>query len=74
VFLRFFLVVVECGFCWGFCENGCAERGFLRGKRGEVVVKCVAGIDSKRLGEIGTAFLHICEFIFHAGDSRPVPG
>jgi hypothetical protein len=30
-----------------FYEIGCAERGVLRGKRGEVVVKCVAGNDSK---------------------------
>jgi hypothetical protein len=59
-----FLVVVEYGFCWGFCRFGCAERGFLRGKRGEVVVNCVAGSDRKKLTEIGTAFLHISEFIF----------
>jgi hypothetical protein len=58
------LVVVECGFCWDFCEFGCAERGFLRGKRGEVVVICVAGSDRKKLAEVGTAFLHIYEFIF----------
>jgi hypothetical protein len=42
-----FGVVVEHGFYWGFCEIGCAERGVLRGKRGEVVVKCVAVSDSK---------------------------
>jgi hypothetical protein len=30
-----------------FAKNGCANRGFLRGKRGEVVVNCVAGSDSK---------------------------
>jgi hypothetical protein len=58
------LVVVECGFCWGFCEFGCAERGFLRSKRGEVVVICVAGSDSKKLAEVETVFLHIYEFIF----------
>jgi len=53
------LVVVEYGFCWVFREFGCAERGFLRGKRGVVVVKCVAESDSKKLAKIGTAFLHI---------------
>jgi hypothetical protein len=58
------LVVVECAFCGGFCEYGCAERGFLRGNRGEVVVKCVAKRDSKKLTENGTAILHIREFIF----------
>jgi hypothetical protein len=42
-----FFVVVEYGFCWDFDEIGCAERGVLRGKCGEVVVKCVAGNDSK---------------------------
>jgi hypothetical protein len=36
----------------------------LRGDRGEVVVNCVAKCDSKKLTENGTAFLHICEFIF----------
>jgi hypothetical protein len=56
--------VVEHGFCWGFCEFGFAERGFLRGKRGEVVVNCVAGSDNKKLTDLGTAFLHISEFIF----------
>jgi hypothetical protein len=29
-----FLAMVE----WGFCGNGCPERGFLRGKCGGVVV------------------------------------
>jgi hypothetical protein len=53
------LVVVECGFCWDFCGFWCAERGFLRGKRGEVVVNCVAESDSKKLTEIGTAFLSL---------------
>jgi hypothetical protein len=42
-----FLAVVKYGFCWGFYEIGCANRGVLRGKRGEVVVKCVAGSGSK---------------------------
>jgi hypothetical protein len=42
-----FFAVVEHGVCWGFCEIDCAGRGFLRGKRGEVVVKCVAVSDSK---------------------------
>jgi hypothetical protein len=51
------LVVVEYGFCWGFCKFGCAERGFLRGKRGEVVVNCVAGIDSKKAGRNWDSFL-----------------
>jgi hypothetical protein len=26
------------GFCWGFCELWCAERGFLCGKRGAHLV------------------------------------
>jgi hypothetical protein len=47
VFFAVFFVVVKYGFCWGFCEIDCAERGVLRGKRGEVVVICVAKRDSK---------------------------
>jgi hypothetical protein len=39
-----------------FGEIGCAERGFLRGKRGEVVVICVAKRDSKSALKNGTAF------------------
>jgi hypothetical protein len=39
-----------------FCENDCAERGFLRGKRGEVVVICVAKRDSKSARKSGQAF------------------
>jgi hypothetical protein len=37
-----------------FAKNGCANRGFLRGKRGEVVVDCVAGSDSKSALKNGT--------------------
>jgi hypothetical protein len=51
-------------FLGGFREYGCANHGVLRGKRGEVVVKCVAKSYSKKLTENGTAILHICEFIF----------
>jgi hypothetical protein len=58
------LRVVDVVFCGGFCENGCAERGFLRGKRGAVVVICVAGSDSKEQAENGTAFFQISGFIF----------
>jgi len=64
IFSLFILVVVESAFLRGFCEYGCAKRGVLRGDRGEVVVNCVAKCDSKKLTENGTAFLHICEFIF----------
>jgi hypothetical protein len=42
-----------------FCESGCAERGFLYGKRGDVCGECVAGSDSKKLAGIGPAFLFI---------------
>jgi hypothetical protein len=42
-----FFAVVEHGVCCGFYEIDCAERGVLRGKRGEVVVICVAKRDSK---------------------------
>jgi hypothetical protein len=38
-----------------FAKNGCANHGFLRGKRGEVVVNCVAGSDSKSALKNGTA-------------------
>jgi hypothetical protein len=64
---RILALFFDCGgarFLLGFCKFGCAERGFLRGKRGEVVVICVAGSDGKKLTEIRTAFLHIFEFIF----------
>jgi hypothetical protein len=54
---------VECGFCWVFCESWGAKRGFLRGKRGEVVVQCVAGNDRKKLAENRTAFWQIYKFI-----------
>jgi hypothetical protein len=52
------LGVVDMVFCRGFCEIGCAERGFLRGKRGEVVVICVANRDSKSALKNGTVFLY----------------
>jgi hypothetical protein len=35
-FPGYFPAVVEGGFCWGICKFGCAKRGFLRGKRGEL--------------------------------------
>jgi hypothetical protein len=57
------LRVVDAVFCWGFCENDCAERGFLRGKRGEVVVICVAKRDSKSAPKIRTGFSHKMRFI-----------
>jgi hypothetical protein len=57
------LGVVDVVFCRGFCENDCAERGFLRGKRGEVVVICVAKRDSKSALKNGTAFLYEMRFI-----------
>jgi hypothetical protein len=50
------LRVVDVVFCRGFCENDCAGRGFLRGKRGEVVVICVAKRESKSALKNGTAF------------------
>jgi hypothetical protein len=37
-----------------FAKNGCANRGFLRGKRGEVVVNWVAGSDSRSALKNGT--------------------
>jgi hypothetical protein len=46
-----------------FCENDCAERGFLRGKRGEAVVICVAKRDSKSAPKIRTGFSHKMRFI-----------
>jgi len=55
IFAEFF-GVVDVVFCRGFCEIGCGERGFLRGKRGEVVVICVAKRDSKSALKNGTAF------------------
>jgi hypothetical protein len=58
-------------FLLGFLRILVSRTWFLRGKRGEVVVICVAGSDSKRLAEIGSAFLHIYEFIFVR---VPVPG
>jgi hypothetical protein len=66
------LGVVEHGFCWGFCEIDCAERGFLCGRRGEVVVICVAKRDGNMLAKNGTAFSHIREFIFRVADSRDI--
>jgi hypothetical protein len=38
-----------------FAKNGCPNRGFLCGKRGEVVVNGVAGSDSKSALKNGTA-------------------
>jgi hypothetical protein len=61
------LRVVDVVFCRGFCEIGCAERGVLRGKRGAVVVICVAESDNKEPAKNGTAFLRICEFILWGG-------
>jgi hypothetical protein len=42
-----------------FADFGCAERGFLRGKRGGVVVICVAKRDSKSRTKNGTPFLNL---------------
>jgi hypothetical protein len=50
------LGVVDVVFCRDFCEIGCAERGFLHGERGEVVVICVAKRESKSALKNGTAF------------------
>jgi hypothetical protein len=50
-----------------FAKNRCANRGFLRGKRGEVVVNCVAGSDSKSALKNGTApFLFFADFFSSA--------
>jgi hypothetical protein len=53
-FLVFFPGVVEWCFWWGFCEFGCAKRGFFRGKRGGNVVNYMAGSGSKFAGKNGT--------------------
>jgi hypothetical protein len=47
-----------------FANFGVQNVVFCVVKRGEVVVNCVAGSDSKKLTEIGTAFFHIYDFIF----------
>jgi len=47
-----------------FANFGVQNVVFCMVKRGEVVVNCVAGSDSKKLTEIGTALLQISEFIF----------
>jgi hypothetical protein len=47
-----------------FANFGVQNVVFCVVKHGEVVVNCVAGSDSKKLTEFGTAFLHIYEFIF----------
>jgi hypothetical protein len=57
----------------GFFANfGVQNVGFLRGKRGEVVVNCVAGSDSKRLAEARDSFFAHLRVYFCAGDSGPV--
>jgi hypothetical protein len=43
-------------FLLGFCEIGCADVVFLRGKRGEVVVICMAGRGGKSAPKNGTGF------------------
>jgi hypothetical protein len=50
-----------------FAKNGCANRGFLRGKRGEVVVNCVAGSDSKSALKNGTARFSFFRGFFRFG-------
>jgi hypothetical protein len=47
-----------------FAKNDCAGRGFLRGKRGEVVVICVAKRESKSALKNGTAFFYEMRFIW----------
>jgi hypothetical protein len=47
-----------------FANFGVQNVVFCVVKRGEVVVNCVAGSDSKKLTEIGTALLQFSEFIF----------
>jgi hypothetical protein len=49
------------GFCWGLCESGCAERGFLYGKRGDVVVNVWLEVTEKTWRKLGQLF---CVFIF----------
>jgi hypothetical protein len=46
-FLARFLFVVEWCFCWGFCEIGCANVVFLRGKCGAILDRCVAKLGGK---------------------------
>jgi hypothetical protein len=62
-------------FAGDFCENDCAGRGFLRGKRGEVVVICVAKRESKSALKNGTAFFYEMRFIWlprrDAANSQP---
>jgi hypothetical protein len=50
-----------------FAKNGCANHGFLRGKRGEVVVNCVAGSDSKSALKNGTARFSFFRGFFRFG-------
>jgi hypothetical protein len=58
--------VVDVVFCRGFCENGCAERGFLRGKCGGVVVNCVAEGGSQSALKNRTDFSHKVRFILRS--------
>jgi hypothetical protein len=58
-FGRFFLVWWLWCFAGVFANFGCANVVFLRGKRGEVVVTCVAKSDGNWPTENGTAFLNL---------------
>jgi hypothetical protein len=51
-----FFGVVDVVFCRGFCKIDCANVVLLRGKRGEVVVICVAKRGSNSLTKNGTPF------------------
>jgi hypothetical protein len=55
--------VVDVVFCRGFCENGCAKRGFLRGERGDLVVNVWMICGSKSALKNETGFLHKMRFI-----------
>jgi len=60
VIAAIFFGVVDVPFCGGFREIVCAERGFLRGKRGAIVDICVAKYDRNSATTNGTLF----HFIF----------
>jgi hypothetical protein len=51
IFCIFFLGVVEGGFCWGFCELCCAERGFFVVRLWWICGENVAGSDTKLIAQ-----------------------
>jgi hypothetical protein len=63
--------VVDVVVCRGFCKKRRAERGFLRGKCGGIVVICMAKHDSKSRLKNRTGFSHKMKFIFQVDSEQP---